>query len=85
MEQIKYIDKDEFFDRGRSIYKRLKPKLEKDFKGKVVAIEVETGEYVVGEDELEAAIKAKEKFPGKIFNFIRIGSKVVHKLRRVAK
>ena len=85
MEQIKYIDKDEFFDRGRSIYKRLKPKLEKDFKGKVVAIEVETGEYVIGKDELEAAIKAKQKFPGKIFDFIRIGSRVMHKLRKVTK
>ena len=83
MQEIKYIDKDEFFDRGRKIYKRLKPKLEKTFNGKIIAIEVETGGYVIGENELEAAIKAKEKFPGKIFNFIRIGSKVLHRLRRV--
>jgi len=82
MDQIKYIDKDEFLEKGKSIYKKLKSKLERDFKGKVIAIEVDSGKYVIGEDELEAAIKAKEKFPGKIFDFIRIGSRTVHKLRR---
>ncbi|MBL7073613.1 hypothetical protein ISS37_00025 [candidate division KSB1 bacterium] len=82
MEQTKYIDKDEFVERGKRIYKRLKPKLERDFKGKVIAIEIESGDYVVGEDELDAAIKAKKKFPGKIFDFIRIGYEVVHKLRK---
>jgi len=57
--------------------------LERDYKGKVIAIEVESGEYIIGEDELDAALKAKNKFPGKIFNFILIGYKSVHKLRRV--
>jgi len=83
MEQIKYIDKDEFVAKGKKIYKKLKPKIEHDNKGKVVAIEIESGEYVIGEDELDAAIKAKNKFPNKIFDFIRIGYKTVHKLRKV--
>ena len=82
MNEIKYIDKDEFVEKAKRIYKRLKPELERDFKGKVIAIEIESGEYIIGEDELDAAIKAKKKFPGKIFNFIRIGYKVVHKLRK---
>ena len=83
MEQIKYIDKDEFVEKGKRIYKRLKPKLERDYKGKVIAIEIESGEYIIGEDELDAAIKAKNKFPDKIFDFIRIGYRAVHKLRKV--
>ena len=49
--------------------------------GWVVAIEVESGEYVLGDDELDAALKALERFPGKIFHFIRVGSPVMHKLR----
>ena len=83
MEKIKHIDKDEFVERGKKIYKRLRPKLERDYKGKVIAIEIESGEYVIGEDELDAAIKAKNKFPDKIFDFIRIGYRTVHKLRKV--
>ena len=83
MEKIKHIDKDEFVERGKKIYKRLRPKLERDYKGKVIAIEIESGEYVIGEDELDAAIKAKNKFPNKIFDFIRIGYRTVHKLRKV--
>ena len=83
MERIKYIDKDEFVEKGKKIYNRLKSKLERDYRGKVVAIEIESGEYIIGDDELDAAIKAKNKFPDKIIDFIRIGYKAVHKLRKV--
>ena len=82
MENLKQIDKDEFVDRGKRIYKRLKPKLEPMYKGKVVAIDVESGDYILGDDELDAALNARRLFPDKIFYFIRIGYPVVHKLRK---
>ena len=81
MGEGKYLDKDEFTERGKNVYKLLKPKLEKKFKGKVIAIEVDSGDYVIGSDELDAALKAQKKFPHKIFTFIRVGYPAVHKFR----
>jgi len=81
MGEVKYLDKDEFIERGKNVYKLLKPKLEKKFKGKVIAIEVDSGDYVIGSDELDAALKAQKKFPHKIFTFIRVGYPAVHKFR----
>ena len=83
MTEIKYLDKNELTERGNNIYKSLKSKLEKKHKGKVIAIEVDSGNYVIGEDELDAAIKARKKFPHKIFTFIRIGYLAVHKFRKL--
>ncbi len=79
MERI--LDKEEFTERGRVIYKRLEPILIKN-KGKIVAIEIESGDYVIGDNELDAATKAKSKFPYKIFVFFRIGYPVMHKFKR---
>ena len=81
MTEIEYLDKNELTERGKGIYKSLKSKLEKKYNGKVIAIEVDSGDYVIGDDELDAAIKAREKFPHKIFTFIRIGYLAVHKFR----
>jgi len=72
------------FEKGKRIYKRLKAKLENKYKGKILAIEPDSGSYVIGKDELDAALKAQHKFPGKIFDFFRIGYAAVHKFRREA-
>ena len=70
-------------DKGKKIYNNLKPILEPKYKGKIIAIEVDSGGYVIGEDELDAALKAKELFPNKIFAFMRVGYHVVHKFRKI--
>ena len=70
-----------FQSRGEVVYARLRPKLERTHKGDIVAIEAESGEYVVGKDELRVALKAVKKFPGKKFSFFRVGYPAVHKLR----
>lgn len=67
---------------GKAVYGRLQSKLERRFKGKIVAIDAESGAYAIGDDELKAAQKAEKKSPGKKFAFFRIGYPVVHKLRR---
>ncbi|MHB1376490.1 MAG: hypothetical protein ACYCXB_03595 [Candidatus Humimicrobiaceae bacterium] len=77
----KLLDKKEFTEKGRAVYKKLQSELKKD-KGKIIAIEIESGEYFVGDNELEAAQKARSKFPDKIFTFFRIGYPVVHKFRK---
>ncbi|MCL4415480.1 MAG: hypothetical protein M1308_05750 [Actinobacteria bacterium] len=78
----KLLDKEEFTKKGKAIYKKLQPEFRKN-KGKIVAIEVDSGNYFIGEDELDAAQKARSRFPDKIFVFFRIGYPVVHKFRKV--
>jgi hypothetical protein len=67
--------------KGERVYRRLRPRLEPRYKGQILAIEVESGQYVVGKDELQVALKAMNKFPGKKFTFFRVGYPAVHKLR----
>lgn len=73
------------FEKGKKIYNGLKGKIEKKFKGKIIAIEPISGKYIIGQDELEAALLAVNKFPGKVFAFFRIGYPVMHKLRQIRK
>jgi len=68
--------------KGERQYRRLRSKLEPRYKGQILAIEVESGKYVLGKDELNVALKAVKKFPGRKFSFFRIGYPAVHKLRR---
>ena len=66
---------------GERRYQQLRKKIEPRYKGQIIAIEAESGEYVVGKDELQVALEAVKKFPGKQFTFFRIGYPAVHKLR----
>ena len=50
----------------------------KEKRGAIAVIEPETGEYFLGRTLTEAIKKAKEKYPGKVFYSIRIGSTFVH-------
>lgn len=73
----------DIFEKGKNIYKRLKSNFKKKYKGKIIAIEPDSGEYIIGKNELDAALKAQHKFPGKIFDFFRIGYASVHKFRHL--
>lgn len=48
-------------------------------KGWIAAVEPESGKYVLAKTLLEASRKARNKFPGKVFYFIRIGYSYVHR------
>lgn len=61
--------------------KKLKKELEPKYKGQLVAIEVDSGDWFLGETSLEAILKAREKYPDKIFHLIRIGYRAVRKQR----
>ena len=67
--------------KGERLYQRLKARLEPRHKGQIIAIEVESGQYVLGVDELQVALRAVKRYPGKKFSFFRIGYPAVHKLR----
>lgn len=81
MKDIATISDEAQAEKAKKIYKKLRAVLERKCKGQVVAVEVDSGAYVVGDDELEAARKARTRFPGKIFYFFRVGEPALHKLR----
>ena len=60
-------------EKGREIFKRISEELEGDYRGKFVAIEVDIGDYFIGDTVIDADEKAKEKYPGKVFYLGRIG------------
>lgn len=66
---------------GQRIYNSRFKKLEKSKKGKIIAIEVESGKGFIGSSTIEVGLRAKKAFPGKLFFFKRIGFPAVHSLR----
>ena len=72
-------DTEELAKAGEEIYEtRLKALLEPKYRGKIVAIEVESGEYFLGDREVEAFEKGRKKHPAKVFYFKRVGFRAVH-------
>ena len=68
--------------KAKALYGRLyRKRLEKNEKGKIVAIEVESGDIFLGQTVMDAALKAKAKYPDKVFYFERVGYPAVHSLK----
>lgn len=63
----------EIINKGREIYDTLKEQLEPANNGKHIVIEVDSGEYFIGDTRDEAFLKAKAKFPDKVMFIRRIG------------
>ncbi len=77
--QARY-SKEEHARRGTAIYEeRLRPLLERDNRGKVVAIDVEGGEFEVAEDMSSAADRLLIRVPDAQIWFVRIGHPGVHR------
>jgi len=65
--------------RADLIYERqLREKLERDHKGEVIAIEISSGDFFLGKNEIEAYEKGIEKYPAKTFVYKRVGYKATH-------
>lgn len=65
--------------KANQIYETLlKDKLEKEYIGKIVAIEISTKDFFLGNNEIEAYEKGCKKYPGKTFVFKRVGHKATH-------
>ena len=73
------------YNKAEIIYKKLLKKLSPRFKGKIVAVEPDSKEYVLGSDELDVALEATRKFHGKKLGFFRVGYPAVHKVRNLIK
>ncbi len=80
------IDKETLAEKGETIFLSIEEKLKPEHLGKVVAIEVESGDFFLGRTGSEAVGEAKRKHPHKIFYLARLGSKAAVSFRgRMAK
>ncbi|MDZ7291437.1 MAG: hypothetical protein ONB44_07655 [candidate division KSB1 bacterium] len=75
------IDKETFAERGEAIFRVIEEKLKPQHVGKVVAIEIGSGDYFLGRTGSEAVEEAKKKYPNKIFYLARIGSRAAVSFR----
>ena len=72
--------KEEFARRGNEIYERqVRPQVEVGNKGKIVAIDIETGAFEVAEDPLAASDRLLAHYPDAQIWFVRIGHRGVHR------
>lgn len=64
--------------KAEKIYASIRDKLEPKYNGKIIAIEIDSGNYFLGKDELEAYDKAVKKYPGMTFVYLRVGYPTTH-------
>jgi hypothetical protein len=77
----------EFSQKGEEIYKaNILPEISvEDLKGKIMAIEVDTGDYFIESTVVKAITLAQKKYPTKKFYLKRIGYRAVHSHKGVVK
>lgn len=79
MEKNRDFDKQAFVREGKRIYRqKYAKKLESTERGRIIAIEIESGDSFMGDSTVEAILKAKEKYPNSIFYLMRVGYDAVH-------
>ena len=72
--------KEEFAQRGDHLYQtQIRPKVEADNHGKIVAIDIETGTFEVADDILAATDHLFERLPEAQPWIVRIGHRTVHR------
>ena len=70
---------DEIARRGEEIYEQtLREQLEPEHVGKILVIDIETGEYETDDNEVAAGRRAMAKHPGHALYMKRIGYDAVH-------
>lgn len=73
--------KEEAATRGTEIYERdVRPQVEAGNKGKIVAVDIETGEYETAENPVLASERLFQRLPDAQIWFVRIGYRAVHRI-----
>ena len=75
--------KEEFAQRGDRWYEQLHAQIAPGNRGKIVAIDIETGKYEVAEDTVMASDRLLGRIPDAQIWFVRIGHRAVHRLEPV--
>jgi hypothetical protein len=68
----------EISQQGQRILETLLQELKEKHLGRFIAIEVDSGEYFLGDTAVEATRKAQAKHPGKIFFLGRVGYRAAY-------
>ena len=63
---------------ANAVFEKINKELSSRFKGKIVAIDADSGSYFIGDSEIDAYKKAVEKYPNKKFVFKRVGFDSAH-------
>lgn len=69
---------EEFARRGKEIYQRLKEKVDPGNFGKILAIDIETGEYEIDDDSFAAGDRLFARLPDPQIYCMRIGHRGVY-------
>jgi hypothetical protein len=80
--------KEESARRGQESYERqIRPQVKEGNRGKIVAIDIESGAFEVAEDTLAASDRLLARYPDAQIWFVRIGHRALHRFgqRFVAK
>jgi hypothetical protein len=74
--------KEELARRGDEIYEtQIRSQIDEEGdRGKIVAIDIETGAFEIAKDSLTASDRLLEKYPDAQIRFIRIGHRAVHRI-----
>ncbi len=73
--------KEEFARRGNEIYDHyIRAQAETANRGKIIAIDIETGDYEIADDTLAASDRLFERLPDAQVWFVRIGYPAVHRI-----
>lgn len=74
------FSKEEHAQRGQAIYEqRVRPLVEADHRGDIVAIDIETGDYELADTTLDAANRLLTRCPDAQIWFVRVGFPGVHR------
>ena len=68
--------------RGEEWLERIRDEVEPGNRGRFLAIDIETGDYEIDNDDFAAIQRAAKRHPGAVFYVTRIGYPWAHKLGR---
>lgn len=73
--------KDEIVEIGKEIYERdIRPLVEANNQGRVVAIDIRTGEYEVAVDAITSSEQLRARVPDAVIFVMRVGYPTLHRI-----
>jgi hypothetical protein len=74
---------EETAQRGDALYEReIRRQVEPAYRGKVVAIDIDRGDYVIADNALTASERLLAQYPDAEIWCVRVGSRVLHRMGR---
>ena len=71
--RVMVVERKDIAEAGRAMYRELRSELEANHWGRVVVIDVNTGDYEVDDDGLNVTLRLRERNPGAITWGVRVG------------